>query len=269
MEKNRKIDFSIGIFDEISENIKEKIKQESSNCEFYGVGVYTDEVVINEYMTYPTRKIEERMQIAKCFNGVDFVFEVDTKDPKQVEEIAQKAYLEYIEEQKKEEEKKEYKVGFVIGSFDVFHAGHLENLMLAKEMCEKLVVVLKTDERIHVRKNKHPRQSTAERTKVLSFMKIVDNVIHMDLDATREDILEDIMELYEGIEKKDIVAIFGSDLKEKEAIHIANAWEGISVVFTDRDPNKMKVVSSTNYQKICDAKGGIGKLEELEEESLR
>ena len=268
-EEIKKFNYTTGIYDVICRAIREKVKAESKKQEIYGIGVYTDRYCEQELMTCPMKKIEERMQIAKCFNGVDFVFEVDTKDPKQVEEIAQKAYLEYIEEQKKEEEKKEYKVGFVIGSFDVFHAGHLENLMLAKEMCEKLVVVLKTDERIHVRKNKHPRQSTAERTKVLSFMKIVDNVIHMDLDATREDILEDIMELYEGIEKKDIVAIFGSDLKEKEAIHIANAWEGISVVFTDRDPNKMKVVSSTNYQKICDAKGGIGKLEELEEESLR
>ena len=57
-----------------------------------------------------------------------------------------------MEENKKREEAKKYKVGFVIGSFDVFHAGHLENLTLAKEMCEKLVVVLKTDERIQ--KNK-------------------------------------------------------------------------------------------------------------------
>ena len=96
MEKNRKIDFSIGIFDEISENIKEKIKQESSNCEFYGVGVYTDEVVINEYMTYPTRKIEERMQLVKQIEGVDFVFQVNTTDAKEIKRIVEKECIEIL-----------------------------------------------------------------------------------------------------------------------------------------------------------------------------
>ena len=74
MEKKKKIDFSIGIFDNISENIKERIKQESENCEIYGVGVYTDEIVKNKYNTYPMKNVEERMNLAKKIDGVDFVF---------------------------------------------------------------------------------------------------------------------------------------------------------------------------------------------------
>lgn len=39
MEEKRKLNFSIGIFDDISSSIVEKIKNESKNSEIYGVGV--------------------------------------------------------------------------------------------------------------------------------------------------------------------------------------------------------------------------------------
>lgn len=96
MDKNRKIDFSIGIFDEISEAIKEKIKRESDNCELYGLGVYTDEIVIEEYKTYPRRKIEERMDLVKKLEGVDFVFSVNTTDTKEMKQIVEQACIEAI-----------------------------------------------------------------------------------------------------------------------------------------------------------------------------
>lgn len=94
--ENKRIDFSIGIFDEISEVIKEKIKKESSNCEYYGVGVYTDELVIEEYMTYPVRKTEERMKQAKQLEGVDFVFEVNNTDTKELKKIIEQEYLKIL-----------------------------------------------------------------------------------------------------------------------------------------------------------------------------
>lgn len=96
MEKNRKIDFSIGIFDEISETIKEKIKEESNNCELYGVGVYTDKIVIEEYMTYPVRKLEERMKLVKQLEGVDFVFSIDNTDTKEIRKIVEQACMDIL-----------------------------------------------------------------------------------------------------------------------------------------------------------------------------
>ena len=96
MEKNRKIDFSIGIFDEISEAIREKIKKESNNCELYGLGVYTDDVIIKEYMTYPTKNIEERMKLVKELEGVDFVFPVNNTDVKEVKKIIEQACIEIL-----------------------------------------------------------------------------------------------------------------------------------------------------------------------------
>ena len=96
MKKNKKVDFSIGIFDEISETIKDKIKKESDNCEIYGLGVYTDEIIIQEYMTYPVKKIEERIKLAKELDGVDFVFTVNTTDTKEIKKIVEKAFIEAI-----------------------------------------------------------------------------------------------------------------------------------------------------------------------------
>lgn len=261
--------YNVGIYDVVCRYIRKKVEEEAGKKGAYGVGVYTDRFCEEELMTKPMKNLDERMEIAKCFEGVDFVFSVDTKDSKHIEKLAKVAYMKYLEEQRKEEETKKYKVGFVIGSFDVFHAGHLENLMLAKKMCDRLVAVLKTDERILKNKNKCPRQTTVERAAVLRFMKLIDDILYMDIDTTRKDIVTDLMDLYKGIKLNDIVAIFGSDLQEKEEPFITTDWAGINVVFTDRNPEKMKIVSSSNYQKICDQNGGIGNLERVELESLR
>lgn len=268
-EEGKDFYYTVGIYDVICRAIRVKLREEAQREGAYGIGVYTDRYCEQELMTQPMKKLEDRMEIARCFEGVDFVFEVDTRDPKHIEEVARNAYLQYLEEKKKSEEAKTYKVGFAIGSFDVFHAGHLENLMLAKMMCDKLVVVLKTDERIFEKKHKHPRQSTSERAAVLSFLSFIDDIFYYDLDATRQNIIDDIMRRYEGVKKKDIVAIFGSDLQEKEEARIATDWAEINIAFTNRDAEKMKVVSSSNYQRVCDANGGIKRLEEIETENLR
>lgn len=267
--EGKDFEYTLGIFDVVGRAIRKKVIEEALKDGIYGIGVYTDRYCEEELMTRPMKTIEERIEIAKCFEGVDFVFSVDTRDQKEIGEVAEKAYTEYLHKAKKQDEQKKYKVGFVIGSFDVFHAGHLENLTLASEICDKLVAVLKTDERILKNKNKSPRQSTAERAAVLKLLKLIDDVLYMDIDTTRRDIVSDVMDLYKGVQGKDIVAIFGSDLQEKEKNFITTDWAGINVVFTDRDIEKMKVVSSSNYQRLCDANGGIEKLEEVEEGNLR
>lgn len=49
----KKLDFCIGIFDNLTDKGIAKIKEDIQNCEIYGIGVYTDEVVINDFYTYP------------------------------------------------------------------------------------------------------------------------------------------------------------------------------------------------------------------------
>ena len=86
---------------------------------------------------------------------------------------------------------------------------------------------------------------------ILNELKPIDSVFYMDVDTTREDIVKELTEFY-GVEPSDIVMAFGSDLKEKEETY-KDEWErlGVSVAYTDRDPEKMKIVSSSHYQKIA------------------
>ena len=96
MGEKRKLNFSIGIFDDISNSIVEKIKNESKNSEIYGVGVYSDKIVIEEYFTYPMKNLEERMDNVKQIEGVDFVFPVDTIDIEEMKKIVQQECVKFL-----------------------------------------------------------------------------------------------------------------------------------------------------------------------------
>ena len=85
----------------------------------------------------------------------------------------------------------------------------------------------------------------------------------MDLNTTREELIEEIQEYY-GVEKSDMVLVLGSDLKRKEEEH-KEELKDINVVFTDRNEEKMKEVSSSGYQKkLRDMNTYIKDLEYLE-----
>ena len=95
--KNKKeLGFTIGIFDQITDNIFKKIIQESCSCETYGVGIYTDEFIIENFMTYPSKSFKERVALVKSINEVNFTFLVDTTDSSIVKEIIKEAYNKYL-----------------------------------------------------------------------------------------------------------------------------------------------------------------------------
>ena len=264
-EKSKEYHYSVGIYDIICRYIREKISEGAEQEGVYGIGVFSDRYCEDVLMSRPLKNLEQRMEIARSFEGVDFVFPVDEKE--KIEQEAEKAYQEYKSIQEDERNQKQYKTGFIIGSFDVFHSGHLENIKIAKQLCERLYVVLKTDERIMKNKGKTPQQTTAERAQILKCIKIIENVIYMDIDTTRQDIIADIVKISGNTPKNEIVAVFGSDLKEKEEPYIQTDWKEINVVFTRRDPENMRIISSTYYQGKCRDNGGIEALEIREEEA--
>ena len=267
MEKEEKeFHYTIGIYDTICKFIREKTREKSAEEGAYGIGVMTDELCEQKYMTHPLKDIEQRLAIARGLDGVDFVFAVD--DLERVSEIAEETYLEFKKREEERKNKKQYKAGFIIGSFDLFHPGHLENIEIAREYCERLFVVLKTDERIIKNKKKTPQQPTAERAAILKSLRQIDDVLYMDIDSTREDVVQDVLRACPGIKRQEIVALFGSDLKEKEREH-QEEWGSIKIVFTDRDPKKMEIVSSSHYQQEVIEQGGLTKFEDLEEEAFR
>lgn len=69
------------------------------------------------------------------------------------------------------------KVGYTSGVFDLLHSGHLDYLEKAKEVCDRLVVGLNSDQ--SVQKNKGPTrpiQDEAERARLVRALKPVDEV---------------------------------------------------------------------------------------------
>ena len=72
---------------------------------------------------------------------------------------------------------KKYKIMYTTGCFDIFHYGHLNILSKSKELCQKLIVGVSTDELILKEKGKLPVIPFLERVKIVESIKYVDMVV--------------------------------------------------------------------------------------------
>ena len=70
-----------------------------------------------------------------------------------------------------------YKIGYVPGTFDLFHIGHLNIIKKAKDMCEYLICTVSTDELVLKFKNKKPIIPFEERMEIMNAIKYVDEVV--------------------------------------------------------------------------------------------
>ena len=68
-------------------------------------------------------------------------------------------------------------LGYVPGAWDMFHIGHLNILLRARENCDRLIVGVVTDEALAVAKGRLPIVSLAERTELVSRLDLVDEVV--------------------------------------------------------------------------------------------
>src|SRR5262245_9216211 len=77
------------------------------------------------------------------------------------------------------------------GTFDVFHVGHLRLLSRAKEMGDRLVVGVSSDE-LNVSKKGHPPVfPQIERMEIVAALKVVDDVfVEESLDKKRQYVLD-------------------------------------------------------------------------------
>lgn len=67
-------------------------------------------------------------------------------------------------------------VGYVPGAWDMFHIGHLNILLRAREHCDWLIAGVVTDEALFAAKGKHPLVPLAERLEMLAQLDLVDDV---------------------------------------------------------------------------------------------
>lgn len=78
---------------------------------------------------------------------------------------------------------KNYKTGYVQGTFDLFHIGHLNLLRRAKTQCEYLIVGVVTDRLNMLYKGKYPFIEYADRAEIVAAVKYTDKVIKVDIGS--------------------------------------------------------------------------------------
>lgn len=72
---------------------------------------------------------------------------------------------------------KKYKIGYTAGVYDMFHVGHLNIIMNAKEYCEHLIVAVSTDEVVIENKHKAPIIKYEDRVRIVEAIRYVDKVV--------------------------------------------------------------------------------------------
>lgn len=229
---------------DLEELDKEIQLAKDKGAECVGLAIYDDNLCEALGLGKPLKNVEERMKIMEQIIGIDFVFKISTLQKDIVEESAKKAYRMYdyykkLENGKSKVKNKKFKLGYAPGTYDLFHAGHLENLLLAAKDCEKLIVGVKSDELVREHKNREPVISADERMEILRHFKFVDGVYkyyvrdpHVALDYIKDRYKEKVEAIY-----------LGSDLK-KDFSYI----EDVNIVYTPRDDKKMKERSTTKYR---------------------
>lgn len=109
-----------------------------------------------------------------------------------------------------------YKVGYTVGVFDLFHVGHLNLLEKCKSMCDKLVVGICDDDYVKNIKHKEPIFNESERARIVGALKCVDQVHIVNTEITNDKML--------ALEKIHFDVLFsGNDWKGSERYKITEA----------------------------------------------
>ena len=81
---------------------------------------------------------------------------------------------------------KKYKKGFTVGTFDMFHRGHLNLFRQAKEYCEYLVVGVHSDEWVMHCKNRPTVIPYEDRADIVGAIRYVDEVVKNETRSKME-----------------------------------------------------------------------------------
>ncbi len=145
----------------------------------FAVGVYSKELCEELGLGTPLKSVEDRMRIISSVSGVNFAFEVDDLDPKAIEVRAKEGLAKFLAEKDKPSDKppeKKYGIVYAPGTYDIFHAGHLEHLLIAASESEMVVAGVKADELVKAHKGRYPLISGQERMEILRHFRMIKNV---------------------------------------------------------------------------------------------
>jgi len=118
------------------------------------------------------------------------------------------------------------RVCFTNGCFDLLHYGHISSLMQARELGDRLIVALNSDESVRRNKGAHrPIQGEKTRAAVLSALGCVDLVVVFD-DDTALPLVRDL--------RPDVIAKEGYSLDEWPEARLVREYGG-SVAFLKRE----------------------------------
>lgn len=122
------------------------------------------------------------------------------------------------------------------GTFDLIHPGHLSYLKQAKDLGNKLIVVVASDDRSFLSKQRKPVYDEEHRLELVKALKFVDEAIVGD----RIDNLKIVEEL-----KPDIVALGYDQTPKNEELKKAFEKRGIDSRIARLKPFKETIYKST------------------------
>ena len=81
---------------------------------------------------------------------------------------------------------KKYHVGFIAGTFDILHVGHLNILANCKKHCDKLIVGVCDDGYIKSCKMHNPIMNESDRLRIIQSLRYVDDAIIIGTTLTQD-----------------------------------------------------------------------------------
>lgn len=82
-----------------------------------------------------------------------------------------------------------YKVGILVGVFDLLHVGHLIQMERCKAMCDHLIVAICNDDYVRNVKHKQPVFPEEQRVRLVGALKCVDEAVLVTPEETDDKML--------------------------------------------------------------------------------
>lgn len=243
------IGYTYGVYDILREADLQRLSElilesKAKGAKCFGLGIYDENLCEHLNLDKPLKSLEDRLNIMSHIKGVDFVFPIKTLDEDACKKIVRKSFLEFSNQSQTAPTTidKKYELGYVPGTHDLFHAGHLENLLIAFSQCKKLIVGVKSDALVYEHKGCRPIIPQEERARILEYFKFVDSVYIYN----SRDLLAAHNFLHDKYGQPIDATYLGSDLKDD----FASMASTLNIIFTERPPAQMKKRSTTSLKRM-------------------